>query len=226
MTVPASIRKAQILPESLHQRLTSYALVAGATGVGMLAMMQPANAKVVYTPTHVVLPFGPTYIFFHDKFDDLVLFKVHETITANIGTAVGIYPTGGVPWIGPNGVNDLKAGFKIGPKDTFSSKGGEMAAGFWYKDGGGFYRGRWANGGAGAKRRYAGLKFTVSDKTYYGWARFNICFPHHSVRAILTGYAYETIPNKPIIAGKTTGKDVITVHPGSLGHLASGTAGR
>jgi hypothetical protein len=42
----------------------------------------------------------------------------------------------------------------------------------------------------------------------------------------LTGYAYETIPNKPIIAGKTKGPDVFTVQPGSLGHLARGASSR
>jgi hypothetical protein len=43
---------------------------------------------------------------------------------------------------------------------------------------------------------------------------------------VLTGYAYETIPNKAIIAGKIKGPDVVTVQsdtaPGSLGRLALG----
>ena len=42
------------------------------------------------------------------------------------------------------------------------------------------------------------------------------------IAATLTGYAYETIPNKPIIAGKTNGPDVITVEPTTLGSLALG----
>jgi hypothetical protein len=40
--------------------------------------------------------------------------------------------------------------------------------------------------------------------------------------ATVLGYAYETVPNKPIIAGKTGGADVITPQPASLGHLATG----
>jgi uncharacterized repeat protein (TIGR03803 family) len=40
----------------------------------------------------------------------------------------------------------------------------------------------------------------------------------------LTGYAYETIANKSIIAGKTKGPDVVTVQPASLGHLARGAS--
>jgi hypothetical protein len=42
---------------------------------------------------------------------------------------------------------------------------------------------------------------------------------------MLSGYAYETIANKAIIAGKTKGPDVITVQPGSLGRLAQGSSG-
>jgi hypothetical protein len=45
------------------------------------------------------------------------------------------------------------------------------------------------------------------------------------IEATLTGYAYETIPNKPIIAGKTKGPDVITLEPATLGHLAQGASG-
>jgi hypothetical protein len=76
------------------------------------------------------------------------------------------------------------------------------------------------------KNRYLGLKFYVKGKPHFGWARLSTG-TLHSFRdpwAILTGYAYETIPNKPIIAGKTHGPDVITVEPASLGHLARGSS--
>jgi hypothetical protein len=43
-----------------------------------------------------------------------------------------------------------------------------------------------------------------------------------NLTATSTGYAYESVPNKPIVAGKTKGPDVITVLPGSLGQLAAG----
>jgi hypothetical protein len=42
------------------------------------------------------------------------------------------------------------------------------------------------------------------------------------VSATLTGYAYETIPNKPIITGQTKSQDVITQQPETLGELARG----
>src|SRR5580704_3243409 len=50
-------RKTAKLSESTQQRLNMYALVAGAAGVGMLAMAQPAAAKIVYTPAHINLGF-------------------------------------------------------------------------------------------------------------------------------------------------------------------------
>jgi len=45
------------------------------------------------------------------------------------------------------------------------------------------------------------------------------------ITATLTGYAYESVPGKPIITGKTKGPDVATVQPASLGHLAAGASG-
>ena len=42
--------------------------------------------------------------------------------------------------------------------------------------------------------------------------------------AFLTGYAYETVPNKAIVAGKTKGPDVVTVQDATLGHLARGAS--
>ena len=72
---------------------------------------------------------------------------------------------------------------------------------------------------------YLGLKFFIHGKAHYGWARFNVLITiEYGIGATLTGYAYETIPNKPIIAGKTKGPDVITLQDPSLGHLAQGAA--
>jgi hypothetical protein len=51
------------------------------------------------------------------------------------------------------------------------------------------------------------LRFRIDGKTHFGWARFTIKAQARGVVATLTGYAYETVPNKPIIAGKTKGSD-------------------
>ena len=67
------------------------------------------------------------------------------------------------------------------------------------------------------------LKFVIKGQTHFGWARVRTAsiYPY---KVFLTGYAYETIPNKPITTGATKGPDVTTVYPTSLGHLAAGAS--
>jgi hypothetical protein len=60
---------------------------------------------------------------------------------------------------------------------------------------------------AAATKRYLGLKFVIQGQIHFGWARLNVKAQAGGVVAVLTGYAYETIPNKPIITGKTKGPD-------------------
>jgi hypothetical protein len=87
------------------------------------------------------------------------------------------------------------------------------------------YGGPWANGGKGVTNRYLGLKLYISGNAHFGWARLNYRYGKDAPpKATLTGYAYETIPNEPIIAGKTHGPDVITVQDATLGHLARGAS--
>ena len=84
------------------------------------------------------------------------------------------------------------------------------------------YYGQWNK----VTNRYLGLKFQVKGKKHYGWARLSVTVNKLTITPTLTGYAYETVPSKPVIAGKTKGTDVIeAVEPASLGHLAQGSAG-
>jgi len=45
------------LTDSLQRQLNMYALAAGAAGVGVLALTQGAEAKIVYTPANISLGF-------------------------------------------------------------------------------------------------------------------------------------------------------------------------
>ena len=74
-----------------------------------------------------------------------------------------------------------------------------------------------------AQDKFLGLKFHIKGNVHYAWARFSVT---NSLKVTLAGYAYETIPNKPIITGKTKGSDVIALEPGSLGALAAGASRR
>ena len=51
--------------------------------------------------------------------------------------------------------------------------------------------------------RYPGLKFNVTGELQYGWARLSVVIDvRDHITATLPGYAYETIPNKPIIGAR------------------------
>jgi hypothetical protein len=116
----------------------------------------------------------------------------------------------------------LRAGARIGSANLAR---GDMAVVAEQRGENTLFYGQWANNGKGVTNRYLGLKFLVNGEAHYGWARLSVWFRDRTrIEGILTGYAYETIPNKAIIAGKTKGPDVITVQPASLGHLAHGAA--
>ena len=64
---PRPSRTPSNLSDSVHQRLNMYALAASAAGVGMLALAQPGEARVVYTPAHI----GPNTRIHLDPSDDV-----------------------------------------------------------------------------------------------------------------------------------------------------------
>jgi hypothetical protein len=85
-----------------------------------------------------------------------------------------------------------------------------------------------------ATNRYLGLKFLINGQVHFGWARLTVSKQFRHV--VLTGYAYETIPNKALRAGQTSEPaateaskttplpDFVPQLP-SLGLLASGAEG-
>ncbi len=210
------------LSESLHQRLNSYALAASAAGVSVLALVQPAKGRIVYTATHHTIGKNSHYKFDlnHDGKTDFVLSNHYFCGTDNCWSALFATPKDAHVVAGPStgGGFDwaygLRLGDRIGPNDHFSALYLLIATN------GSCWGGAWCN----VAHRYLGLRFEVHQQTHYGWARLSV-EASPNIKAVLTGYAYETVPNKPIIAGKTHGKDVITLEPASLGHLARGASG-
>jgi len=67
------------------------------------------------------------------------------------------------------------------------------------------------------------LQFLIKGKVHYGWARLTVVNNHPGLAATLTGFAYETVPCKPIITGQTKESGEI-VQPARLGHLARGAS--
>ena len=222
------------LPGSVHQRLSAYALAVSAAGVGIVSV-QPAHAKIVYTPTHHTLtngtlpiPVGGTHDFtLSDKF---------YIITGSWSTQLLNINASGASVVGSKSAAALKRGAVIGPADKFQTGKVLMAGGFCETQiSASTVFGPFAN----TTQRYLGLKFKLKGKVHYGWARFasvqaSACNGGPAVSATLTGYAYETIANKSIIAGKTKGPDeisteepnttltMLTRKPATLGLLAMG----
>ena len=69
---------------------------------------------------------------------------------------------------------------------------------------------------------YLGLSFNIMGRPIMDGPDSRFISGGDQCMVTLTGYAYETIPNRAIIAGKTKGPDVI--EPASLGHLAAGAS--
>jgi hypothetical protein len=234
-------RKTFKISDSLNRQLNTYALVASAAGVSVLALARASEAKVVYTETHQVTHSGfPLYIDLnHDGIKDFVLRTTYYAGTAYF--KVGLDASGDLNInnavagrrFSHNGyffsaASALPAGARIGSERKFPVRFPFMAVELFNRVHTSQYSdlGPWVGKGKGVRDRYLGLKFVVHGKVHYGWARLSVTLGHHrqydDVSGTLTGYAYETVPNKPIIAGQITGPDVITVQPETLGSLARG----
>jgi hypothetical protein len=234
-------RTPSMLSESVHHRLNAYCLAASAAGVGLLALAQPAEAKIVYTAANVRIGrvrYHPYYLDInHDGTADFMFSfngeegeywlavcpplpkgsKCTSAINSNSANEVWGYKGNVFGW-----ASALRRGVNIGPdRKHFIPNNVDMAT---MRCGSGTCnppRGPWAIDYP--RSRYLGLKFVIGGGIHYGWARIQVPSPF-DFNATLTGYAYETIHNKPIIAGKTHGKDGLAVQPASLGALAAGSS--
>jgi len=213
---PRSCKTPAKVSESALWRLNSYALAAGAAGIGILALAQPSEAKIVYMPAHLVITSYPGGIYNLDlNHDGKIDFTFIDTLHCTVDFC------GGKLFVSGRSVNSaegkttlasaLTAGALIGSKRPFN--GFLMAS----TPGAGPYFGYWVN----VADRYLGLKFKIEGEVHYGWARLSVNLNTQlgPVSGLMTGYAYETIPNKGIIAGQTKGTDdssVEQLNPASL----------
>ena len=230
------LREPSKLSEPVCQRLNLYALAAGA---GLLAVSQPLQAEVVFTPTYVKLANGRLPIDLNN--DGKVDFILTNTST---GGSCCFYTrnldvTGAFVGSSENAIigvglyaNALKPGLAIGPRQQFLAAPMRMAQAF--NDSNSFF---YVNGAFANKTdRFLGLRFVLNGKLHYGWARFSIVKAGFigslpAISATLTGYAYETVPGRAIVAGQTKGpsasmttpSDALpATHPATLGLLALG----
>ncbi len=227
-------RDGKDLSSSLEHGLSMYALAASAAGVSLLALAQPAAAKIVYMRANVSIPpqtYTPVFLDVNrDGVNDFsfINYSVFGAHFGSIYLRVAPVVTGNGVRGNGHSASALRTGVPIGRQKQFPVFAQNMAVYFSYQSSGGKsshgFIGPWANDGKGVKSRYLGLKFLIKGRTHYGWARLTVTVKKAQFFGMLTGYAYETVPNKPIITGKTKGPDVIPVQPASLGDLARGAS--
>jgi hypothetical protein len=237
-------RKTANLSESIHQHLNMYAISATAAGVSLLALVQPSEAKIVYTPVHHV-------ILSHSRFsldlnhDGITDFTINSnTVPTNVSLMNVFSLHQNRVWGGVEVASALPAGVRVGPNQAKFQKGKPPCSSSYagpckfmqfchFTSFGIFCSGPWAN----ATKGYLGLKFHIKAEIHFGWARLHRKTAEPLVHWVLTGYAYETIPNRPIVTGKTEGTDeadveesnatltMPTPEPATLGALAMGAPG-
>ncbi len=203
-----------------------------------MGLTQAAEAKIIYTPANKVIPYcqGHSKLCFkldldHDKIADFYFPLWSMGHSVGLGVVPALKQKKNEIW---GTISTARCSFKTCQKYPVASalsSGVTVGANsvkfqpkhyaMWETQNGSFRWewGQWYN----VQNKYLGLLFYIKGKVHYGWARLNI---KNGLNATLTGYAYETVANKPIIAGKTKGPDVITLEPASLGRLAQGSAGR
>jgi hypothetical protein len=220
------VREEHAVSTAFHRRLNAYALAAGAAGVGLLAVAQPSSAEIIYTPANQTIAKDDTFYLDlnHDGITDVVIENRYHTFRNIFGSRYFSAALDALP--GTNGVVDnaygavaMKAGMGIGPRDTFKGGVEPMAVGDSQAS---HVSGSWVN----VTNRYLGVKFNIRGETHFGWVRMTVQTQGGlTINATLTGYAYESLPNTPITAGKTSGPadaESSNVTAGTLGSLASG----
>jgi len=260
-------RTESALNPNLSRRLLAYATAASAAGVGALALVKPAEAKIVYTRVNKPLNYGVTILDLNnDGTPDFGFCENDTGSSASTSCVLAGHPAekgrlgkrppspfDQVVFIFPpaaqskhnqiwaNGTNAyaLPAGVVVGGKTKFAP-GAKVMANCFEGDSS-ICSGPWS----AAPHRYLALKFVIGGKVHYGWARLNVTWNvTGGESATLTGYAYETVPNKSIVTGDIVGptkriedsqksaepdgiRGVPTLNraPASLGLLATGAEG-
>jgi len=235
-----SLRSRKTVPkscESLHRHLDMYALAATAAGVGLVAVAQPAEAKIVYTPSNIPINVNGGVVELdlnHDGINDFQFYAGYEgpgirhqgslPPEGNHGSSLGVTPvqqSNRVWAVESQGALCAAAepeGKPVGPHRRFQPGASllDMAAASGNSTGG-----RAVCPWREAKQAYLGFKFVIKGKIHFGWARVKRVSSNVGFPAIITGYAYETIAGKPIVTGKTQGpEDEVSVeqlNPASLG---------
>jgi len=219
----AGVESRATVAEPAKMNLITY--VTGAAGAGLLLAGAPVSARIVYTPAYTKIPIqqlcssgSRPFVSFdlnHDGINDFSL----AAASANCGHDQAFFwnvtpKQTGNAILGKiqtfrfgfsssrlghcNVASVLAAGHRIGAESKFGPYG-VMIKGVGGYPSSSYGCGYWGD----AQGRFLGLEFTVQGQKHYGWARLNSLVGFGTRELTLTGYAYETVPNKPIRAGQT-----------------------
>ena len=245
----ASKRPTTALPEKLEKRLMGYAVAAGAAGVGVLALAQPAQADTIVAQHSL------------NSSADIIFTSVSLDLTLSFRTfySHGYHPyhrfSGGAGGftrynmpidLDHNGTPDLvftgwrSFGLEGGQGNDYASgmlevlgpahgqvvgPGGpvnqKFLMGHYYSIYGrpslGSVSGGFPNGNG-----FIGVQFQINGQTHFGWVGFDASTgPTFGADVHVWGYAYDTVPNQPIL----TGQGAPEPGSGSLVALALGSLG-
>jgi hypothetical protein len=234
--------------QTFDHRIRLYSAVSIAAGVSMLALAQPAEGEVVITRKTIPIPISsfffppPEPVFIdvnHDGVNDFS-FSLYSFAYHSFFIDLGVRPLEGGAVEGspsPKGfsyASALMRGAKIGPSAQFSSKGfTEVEVAHGFNASSVYSRKLYGNWGGNPPNRYLGVRFLINGATHYGWVRLTVTTEPRGFSATITAYAYETIPNKRILAGISSTSapeaqphaDVRRHNSPSLGMLALGSDG-
>lgn len=205
-------------------------------GAGAIAVVPTAAAEIVYTPADITITQGRLPIDLNnDGIMDFVI-KAGFSNGSSLFTAYAVLggrkttPEAAVIGNGKGSPLPLSLGEPIGssspqsfvPLNNFPILAADSCT-FRCR-----VEGLWAH----ASEKYLGLRFQIHGETHYGWARLSVSADGY-IKVKLEGYAYETTPNHPILAGKKVGfgetsmlEEPESSSKRSLGALAQGAAGR
>jgi hypothetical protein len=216
------------LSAGLEKSLSTYAVAAASAGVALLACAQPAEGKVVFTKSNIVVPINVGPIQFDINGDGQEDFGLSIRVTTGSCTLAAQvkHPDGRPPlgcpfndrvkvvpaapsnevWqagssYGTNCAADLMRGVPINRTRPFGPGTMAMYVNSGTSQGHQFCPWNQTNN---PTKPYLGVKFLdTSGHVHYGWVRVTVV----GFQATINGYAYETVANKGLRAGYTTDAD-------------------
>ncbi len=212
----------KISSNDVNRQVGQYALAAAVAGVSLLAMADPAAAEVVVTRKTIPIPVSTGIT------AEPVAISLANNGVGNFGFSLASFadPSARALFMFGESENDevkgrfpfyaiasaLPRGVRIGPVvTTYSFVSGGFMVGSSTSRSARHSHGNWAGN---LKNHYLGVRFQISGQVHYGWIRVTVKTTlevnQPPMSATITGYAYETVPNKPIFAGTATGTGATT----------------